>query len=1039
VDASLFTVHEAFELAAAEWPLEAAIVCGERRLTYRELDSRASALAHVLCAHGVARDTVVGVMVRRSPEMLVSILAVLKAGGAYLPLDPTYPLSRLEYMLEHSRAGVLVTHPEALQLSGMVPPVAVINPFEEGLARGATTRPRPANEPGDMIYVIYTSGSTGRPKGVVIEHRSVLNVMSALAERLGFVRGKRVLSLSTLAFDVSVFETLLPLVRGMTVVIATEEEQRDLMLLKRRIMDGDIQILQLTPSRLGLLLEEPGGLEAIGRLDQLLVAGEAFPEALFARLRGCPCEVFNLYGPTETTIYSLYKKLEHGKEVTIGQPVANTQLYIVDEANRLVETGQEGELLIGGAGLARGYFAAPELTAQRFIDNPVRPGERVYRTGDLVRAAADGDIQYLGRIDRQIKLRGYRVELEEIERRLLEHEQVAAVTVEAWDAPQQGKRLCAYVVLRDPASPLEELRAHLQRILPDYMVPASFVRLDALPLTPNGKVDRKALPPPSLKLSAQVVPPSDVLEQRLAALWGELLDIPPGSVGLEQDFFELGGNSLSAALLLARVEQQLGVRLPMALFFGNTKLRRLAEKVRLAAPTPRASLRPALPQEYYPLSAEQSRLFILYQMEPGTLSYNITEAYRVEGLPDRQRIREAFERLIARHESLRTSIVTVDGTPLQRIHQEFSLELTERSAPERDMDGLIDAFIRPFDLSRVPLMRIGLLSAEDSGSSFFLIDFHHIACDGLSRDILARDFVRLYLGEELPPLPLQYKDYALWQREHQSSQELRRQEEFWVRMFEGRLPVLELPVDREHPAVRRLQGADVTFRLGAEAAAGLKELGRAENATMFMVLLAASYAFLARLTSQEDIVIGTPIAGRHRAEFEHVAGMFVNTLALRARPARGKSFRGFLREVRDMVLQVFENQEYQLDQLVNRLRAPRYPGRNILFDVMFILQDTETKSFSIPGLRLTPHPIRTRSSKVDLTIHMREYAEHIEGRLEYDSDLFERATVELMRDRLVSLLTHLPGSAEVGIEELDDSTEDERMLRRYDEVKFDFS
>ncbi len=1044
----LGALHARFEACVAARPDAIALLFREQALSYRTLNARANRLARMLRRAGVTRDTIIALQVQRSPEMLIGLLAILKAGGAFLPIDPTYPPARISYILEHSQAQVLLTQC-SLAAPASTEALRCFDLFDATLYQDDDSDLDSWNEPDDLAYVLYTSGSTGLPKGVAITQQSVLNLIESLGQIIECKPGKSVLALTTVAFDIFVAETLLPLCWGMRVVIADEQEQADVELLRRRLLLSAVEVLQLTPSRLRLLLDTAEGLASVQAVRTLLVGGEAFPNYLLARLHDYPGTIYNLYGPTETTVYSLGKRLHQGERVNIGTPIANTQVFVVDAAGQCQPVGAEGELLIGGVGLARGYLHRPDLTAERFVPNPFSDegdtahlgdcGLRLYRTGDRVRQLPNGEIEFLGRLDRQVKLRGYRIELGEIEQLLLSRPQVKAAVVEIWGAAQQQQYLCAYVVPSAEA-PLSTtvLRRYLAQQLPAYMIPAFFVELDELPLTPNGKIDRRALPLPLPAPGTNRVAPRNELEQQLAQIWADLLGFDPVTLSVDHSFFDLGGNSLNATLLLARIHQELQVRIPVARFFDHASIAGLAQEIAAAERAVHLPITPTPLQPEYPLSAEQLRVFIMQHLAPQNTLYNLPELYRVEGNLDLQRITASFQALVARHESFRSSFHIKEGVPIQQIHAHAPFELllyetTELAAPE-----LLRSFVAPFDLSCAPLLRVGVVRIEGR-DAFFLLDMHHIIADGFSRDILLKEFLHLYAGEALPPLRVQYRDYLVWQQAMRDSPQLQQQAAFWLEMFATPVPTLKLPIDYPRPEPRHFGGRRLYFDIEPQVVMDLRALAREEQASLFILLFAVVSVFLARLTDQDDIVIGTPIAGRDHADLDQIIGMFVNTFALRTHPQGQQPFRAFLREVRSLCLAAFENQNYQFNELVDALNLKRDASRNPLFDVMFVLQDTETKAFQIPGVVLHPDEYEHTTSKVDLLIQMREIDDGLTCYFEYDTALFKPATMELLRDRLLVLLADLVEHPQRMIADLEYRTAAEKALYQFDSIEFDFS
>ncbi|WP_259392314.1 amino acid adenylation domain-containing protein, partial [Paenibacillus thiaminolyticus] len=737
--------------------------------------------------------------------------------------------------------------------------------------------------PTGSAYVIYTSGTTGTPKGVIVEHRNVVNFISGMIRELPFGTYDSMLCITTVSFDIFAAESWVPLSCGMQVVLASEEAQQEPAVLAELLAQHPVQMMQMTPSRLMLLLGDARSTPQLRSIKTLLVGGEAFPSTLYEQLREhTDAAVYNMYGPTETTVWSTFDRLEGEERISIGRPMANTQAYVLNEALQPQPIGVAGELCIGGAGVARGYWARPELTGEKFVDSPFVSGERLYRTGDLARWLPDGRLEHLGRSDHQVKIRGYRIELGEIEARLLHIPGVseAVVTVvEAKDTKENAQELCAYVTGGHPLR-AAELRAALAESLPSYMIPSHFVQLEELPLTPNGKVDRQALPKPSGSgAAAEYTAPRTDVETKLAQLWQEVLGVE--RVGIHDNFFELGGHSLKAMTIVLKIHQALEIELPLRQLFLSPTVEGLAAALNAAdGSTVYQALSPAAERAHYPMSSAQKRLHFLQQLEGAERNYNMPVALRLEGELDRERLEAALQALVARHESLRTSFAVVDGEPVQQVQDEWSFSVSYEEAEEREVEDLIQAFLRPFVLNEAPLLRATVLRLEET-QHLLLMDMHHIISDGTSMNILVAEFVKLYAGEALVPLKLQYKDYAVWQQEYVLSDAYREQEKYWLDQLSGELAVLQLPTDFARPALRSFAGDRVDFKLGRTLSEAVQQLALDKGVTVYMVFLAAYSTLLSRLSGDEEVIVGSPVAGRPHADLADIMGMFVNTLALR--------------------------------------------------------------------------------------------------------------------------------------------------------------
>mgnify|MGYP005834128821 CR=1 FL=1 len=1045
------TIHQLFEEQVERTPDDIALIFGDNTLTYRQLNQRVNQLARVLRENGIKPGSIVGIMVDRSFEMMVGIMGVLKAGGAYLPIDPEYPAERTRFMLEDSGADILLTQStfdkEQLPYDGDKS-VKLINLDDKDLYAGDASNLDNMSTSNDLAYVIYTSGSTGKPKGVMLEHGNVNNFIKGITDEIDFSRDKTILCLTTISFDIFVLETLLPLTRGLKIVIANEIEQKDPQALNSVILKNRVDMLQTTPSRMKMLIEGQE-LSNLNDIKEIMVGGEAFPETLKEEVcRLSSTKIYNMYGPTETTVWSTLKEVTGNKELNIGKPIANTEIYILDKHNRLQPVGVPGELCIAGHGLARGYLNRPELTAEKFVSNPFGTLDRerlpkaknqlMYRTGDLARWLPDGNIEFLGRIDHQVKIRGYRIELGEIETQLLSSEAVKEAVVIDREDKNSTKYLCAYIVSEKDVV-ISGLREHLSKNLPDYMIPSYFIQLDRLPLTPNGKIDRKALPVPegNINMGTEYIAPRDQVELKLAEIWKDILEVE--RVGIKDNFFELGGHSLKATALVSKIHKELSVEVPLREIFKHTTIMELGEYIKGAEQNIYTSIEPVGEREYYPLSSAQKRLYILNQLEGGGTSYNMPAVMVVEGAVDRERLENAFKQLVKRHDTLRTSFEIIDGEPVQRVHRDIDLKLTCMETDEGNIHSAIEEFIEPFDLSEAPLLRVGLVKVSED-KHILLFDMHHIISDGTSMNILIKEFIHLYSGQELPELRIQYKDFSAWQNEMFKSVAIKKQEEYWLNTFNGELPVLNMPTDYPRPAVQSFEGDNISFGLDSEAAKELNKLASETGSTLYMVLLAAYNVLLSKYTGQEDIIVGSPVAGRLHTDLDSIIGMFVNTLAMRNYPESKKTFKEFLTEVRDNALKAYENQDYQFEELVEKLDIIRDMSRNPVFDTMFVMQNTGNVELNIGGLKCTPYEFENRTAKFDLTLSAIENEAGIDLNLQYCSKLYNRETAQRLTGHFVNILKEILKNPEVSLAEVAMLSEEEKqqLLFEFNSTKAEY-
>ena len=1089
-------IHELFARQAARTPQAVAVVFQETRVTYDELNSRANQLAHHLRRLGVGPEVQVGILLERSVEMIVCLLGILKAGGAYVPLDPNYPTERLAFMIEDAELKVLLTQESWRERLGSTTVDAVIEISRTGIPacqeswrQEPTANPQVQVTPGNLAYVIYTSGSTGRPKGVAIEHRSAVTLLHWASETYSAAELQGVLAATSICFDLSVFELFAPLSWGGQVILA-----ENALALPSLAAKSEVRLINTVPSVLSELLRLealPAGVRVVN------LAGEALRRSLVEQLYAGEtiARVVNLYGPSEDTTYSTVAELKRGEEgrVVIGRPVANTRAYVVDEQGLVVPSGVAGELWLGGEGLARGYLQRAEMTAERFVPDELsgRSGGRLYRTGDLVRYQADGNIEYLGRIDQQVKIRGMRVELGEIEAVLEEHPAVKQAVVVVQEYRPKDNRLVAYVVSEwnDSRQQTNELQKYLRTKLSEHMVPTAFVSLHVLPLTPNGKVDRKALTAPDFaEPEADYVAPRTAVEETLVAIWSEVLD--KDHVGVNEDFFSLGGHSLLATMVTTRVRQLLKVELPQRIFFEIATVAELARyveqlkqsagisdaKTDVSRPSrnltelstnERAALVMRLKKKSaeaseqtiprredsgpVPLSFAQQRLWFLEQM--GYSNYIVPATSHLSGPLDVKAFEWSLNEIVKRHEALRTTFRTIDGQPMQVIAQQLPLTLPvldlsqlpddERAAETR---RLRDEALRPFNLERDPLLRASLLRlAEDE--HLLLLTMHHIVSDGWSIGVLISELATLYEGfvegqtPNLPELPVQYADFAVWQRRWLNGEILERQLAYWKEQLGDNPPLLHLPTDLPRPAVPTIEGYFHVCELSKELTEALKDLSRQEGVSLYMTLLAAFKILLARYAGQDQIIIGTPIAYRNRIDIENLIGFFVNTLVLRTDLSGNPPFKELLKRIREVALGAFAHQDVPFEKLVEELQPERDITRTPFFQVMFSLQNAPMPSLKLGEVTMTLLQDESATSQFDLALDITERSNGMECLLEYSTKIFKRATVERMLIHYTNLLESIVAKPDQRIRELPLLTGDERrqILDEWNDATCDYT
>jgi amino acid adenylation domain-containing protein/non-ribosomal peptide synthase protein (TIGR01720 family) len=1013
-------VVERFEAIAARDPAHPALRFGSDVIDYGTLNARANRLAHALVALGVGTDDRVALCLERGLDVPTSMLAVLKAGAAYLPLDPGYPAERIAYMLDDARPRVVLARRAQAALVAQVPDGTVVLWLDDAsIGTHADANPQRHGAPQDLAYVIYTSGSTGKPKGTLLTHAGLANLSQAQQRLFGITSQDRVLQFASINFDASTWETAMALASGATLCLATTDELRPGAPLTRTLRDHGVTVATLPPVAVNLLSPDD-----LPTLRTLVVAGEACPPGMAQRWSQGGRAFFNAYGPTETTVCASAYRCRGDESVSppIGRAIAGMRLYVVDAALRPQPLGVPGELCVAGIGLARGYAGRAGLTADRFVPEPFSgtAGARMYRTGDLVRWTADGQMEFLGRIDHQVKIRGARVELGEVEAALHAQPGVREALVLAHGRTADERSLIGYVVAdADGVAPQpNDLRQALRASLPEFMVPAQVIVLEAWPLTANGKIDRARLPVPGdVDAGASFVAPRDEPERLLAAIWQQVLRRE--QVGVDDNFFDLGGHSLAAMHMAARVTQAFGVELQLREVFEAPTLAALARAIGNArgdAVRFDAGSLPRVPDgEERPLSHAQRRLWFLTRMEPGNPFYNLPAAMLLDGRIDADTLRAALQTLLDRHAALRTVFREVDGHPRQRVLPQATADLPVVDLTSLPVDqALVQArelarreAEAPFDLARGPLLR-GLVAQLPDGRDALMITMHHIVADGWSMNALVEELGALLAGKALSTaVPLKYIEVAQWQNALLEGEALQRQRDYWCTQLGGELTPLELPADRARPPVLSYRGDTRGRRLPPALATALRQLARAHNATLFMALLAAYKALLARLGGQSDIVVGTPIAGRRDPALEAVVGFFVNTLVLRTQVDGASGFADLLGRVRETALGAWSHADYPFDMLVEDLNPPRQMGRHPVFNVFFTLQNEMKRAADGSGFAGYATQALSEAppfAKFDLSMFVSEVDDTLLVQLEYSTDLFDASRIDRMLAQFERLL-----------------------------------
>lgn len=1016
------TITQLFEQQVEKTPDNLAVVFENEQLTYRELNERANSLAYYLRNNGIKRNDIVGIMVNRSLEMIVSILAVLKSGACYIPIDPEYPQDRIEYMLDNSNAKILLTFEKLKNKINFDKKLFV--ELKNDLYKSNKNNLENINEPNDLSYIIYTSGSTGMPKGVMLTHKNVNNFIQGMSEIINFSANKSIISVTTISFDIFVLETLLPLQKGLKIVIANELEQTNVNLFNKLCIENDVNIIQTTPSRFQFLISNSSELNYLNNITDILVGGESFSKSLLESLKKLSsANIYNVYGPTETTVWSTVKNLTNSVDITIGKPIANTTCYILDKNKNMLPCFTPGDLYIGGDGVSKGYYNNTSLTNEKFIKNKYID-EIIYETGDLAYFTDNGELIHLGRNDFQVKVNGHRIELEEIENQILSLNNINKCIVTKNLSNDGHEFLCAYITCFNHID-TNYIRNSLKKVLPLYMIPQYFVKLEDFPYTPNGKIDRKKLPMPNIDRSKEMVIPRNNMDKALLNILQELLNI--NNLSIEDSFFELGGDSLTAINLCTKIYSEFNIQIFVKDILENPVIKDLSDLITNSENiNNNIKLVKADKQTYYPLSSAQKRIYYSSKKaSENNLVYNVSGALLVDKLLDISKIKNAFSKILELHDSFRTRFVLNGEELVQEVLDIKDIDINVFNGCEKDINKIINEFPKPFDLSKAPLLRASVCIL-DNKKTLILLDTHHIIVDGVSLNILMKDFCKLYNNEEVLESDFSYIDYSVWENNYINSEEINKSDKYWSSVCSNTdVPVLNLPYDYPATNSKSYNGDKIAYTMQKETFDKLQDLAKSLNVSEYTLFLTALYIVLYKYTSQTDLIVASPFAGRSFEEVSNVIGMFVNNIVLRKNIEINSSVSDLLKSVQDTVSNSLSNQPYPYELVAKKLN-----NNPSLLDIVLTYQNTKKDAYKIDDATLELITADTKTSKFN--IWMEIVPDIYAFNLEYNSDLFKKETIESFLSHYMFILNQMLESVDTTVEDLEILTKEEiAMLDKF--------
>ena len=1025
------TVISLFEKQVEKTPEKIAIICNNKKLTYKELNEKANMLSREMIKKGVNQQDIIGIMLNRSPEMIIGLIAILKCGATYLPIDPEYPPERILYMLENSETRLVLVNDNTQELVPENCSKININYIEN-----ISNENLNLNIDGDtLVYLIYTSGSTGKPKGVQITNRNLNNFIKGMKKEIDFNENKIMVSVTTICFDIFGLEMWCSLTSGLTLVVANELEQNMPTLLNKLCLENKVNMIQTTPSRYSIIFENTENLQFLENITDILVGGEALNEKILANMKKySKAKIFNVYGPTETTIWSTIKELTKENEITVGKPIANTQCYILNKNHKLLPQNIPGELYIGGDGVSNGYLKRDDLNEEKFIKSPFIINKKIYNTNDLAYYTENGEIVHLGRTDFQVKIRGFRIELGEIENAIEKNENINQAVVIKKKLQNGNDVLIAHYTTKNITIDFEdELKHRLNRELPQYMIPQFFMRLEKMPHTPNGKIDRKALPDLDSKLlDRNIIQPRNKLDEELINIISKMLRID--HISIEDKILDLGGDSLTAITLSTKILSKYNVQINIKEIISHYTIKDISDYIKenRQIENIKFKIEKASEQEVYPLSSAQKRIYYNSKMiGDENLVYNMPGGIMVDEILDQQKVKNAFEKIIERHSALRTSFVLKNNNVVQKINKNINFNIFVCHNTANEVKQILSSFSKPFKLEQEEVLLRVELHYIDNKKTLLLVESHHVVMDGISLNNLIIEFERLYNGDNLKKIPIQYIDYSVWENEFNNSKYILEKEEYWINKFKNsELHQLNLPYDYKSQITRSYKGNKISNKIDENEFRKIERYAKKIGVSPYMFFISAFFILLYKYTGQDEIILGSPIANRDINETKRMIGMFVNNIAVKANIRSENTFNEFLSIMKEQILNDISNQPYPFDMLVKKLGVKGDNSRNPLFDIMFTYQNKEENMLNLNKHEVEVIEIDNEIAKFNLSLEIKPKTHTIN--IEYCTDLFKKNTIEKLFENYMNVINTIMENNNIKISDISIISESERNKILYD-------